>query len=330
LTEISESSRDEESTSVDDLEGVDDSKAEESDDSEAIDDSGDDDSGEADAEIDGEVRRTRQTDAFWAKVRIDPIEIALPSGVGYTLRAYRLDTEIIPSDYAAREDLDFPDRTAAYAEDADDAEDVLDDEDVDEDLEEDVDEHDDEDADTGAEKDEDDEDDPDDEDEEFPAEEVPLFLSHGGHVLLFRSPQSLVEFVRSDAEHDLTQLDTWSRFTDGVRVEHIVPLPDDTYELDLVVKNLRASHDAWDPDLIVQSGQLARDLAHALRIEAVVLALSPGSPLDDLDEALRAVAAGGIGTFFARRKAKKIGTETASLGWRTVIGKISAVVDWRD
>ena len=96
------------------------------------------------------------------------------------------------------------------------------------------------------------------------------------------------------------------------------------------MKNLRGSHDEWDPGLIVQSGQLARDLGHALRIKPVVLALSPGSPLDDLDEALRGVAAGGVGTFFARRKAKKIGTETASLGWRTVIGKISAVVDWRD
>ncbi len=109
-----------------------------------------------------------------------------------------------------------------------------------------------------------------------------------------------------------------------------MPLDEETYELDLVVKNLRAGHESWDPDLIVQSGQIARDLGHALRVEPVVKALSPGSPLDDLDEALRAVAEGGMGSFFARRKAKKIGTEAASIGWRTVIGKISAVVDWRD
>jgi hypothetical protein len=62
----------------------------------------------------------------------------------------------------------------------------------------------------------------------------------------------------------------------------------------------------------------------------VVTALAPGSPLDDLDDALRGVAAGGVGTFFARRRARKVGKETASLAWRTVIGKISAVVDWRD
>jgi hypothetical protein len=61
-----------------------------------------------------------------------------------------------------------------------------------------------------------------------------------------------------------------------------------------------------------------------------MLAMAPGSPLDDLDEAFRAVISGGFGGFFARRKVKKIGEQTATLGWRTIIGKISAVVDWRD
>jgi hypothetical protein len=176
----------------------------------------------------------------------------------------------------------------------------------------------------------DDADDLDEETADDVVEEVPLFLSQGGHLLAFRSPESLVAFVLSDAEHDLQQLDTWDALTRGIQPEYVESLPDDTYELDLVVKNLRGGHDAWDPELLVRSGQLARDLGHALRIESVVLALAPGSPLDDLDDALRAAADGGIGSFFARRRLKKIGAETASLGWRTVIGKISAVVDWRD
>ena len=65
-------------------------------------------------------------------------------------------------------------------------------------------------------------------------------------------------------------------------------------------------------------------------IEPVVAALSPGSPLDDLDEALRATENGGLGGFFARRKLKKIGAQAAPLGWRTIIGKISSITDWRD
>jgi hypothetical protein len=62
----------------------------------------------------------------------------------------------------------------------------------------------------------------------------------------------------------------------------------------------------------------------------VLTALSPGSPLDDLDEALRSAAGGGIGGFMGRRRLRRIGAQQASLGWRTIIGKISAAVDWRD
>jgi hypothetical protein len=115
-----------------------------------------------------------------------------------------------------------------------------------------------------------------------------------------------------------------------VTADDVVVLPEDSYELDLVVKNLRGGRDAWDPDLIIQAGELARDLGYALRIDSVIAALAPGSPLDDLDEALRATTAGGIGGFLARRRMKKIGTEAAPLSWRTIIGKISSVVDWRD
>jgi len=101
-----------------------------------------------------------------------------------------------------------------------------------------------------------------------------------------------------------------------------VPLPDDEYELDLVVKNLRGGRDSWDPELIVQSGQVARDLSHALKIGSVVAAMAPGSPLDDLDEAFRGSVSGGFGGFIARRKLKRIGEQAATLGWRTIIGKI--------
>jgi hypothetical protein len=59
-------------------------------------------------------------------------------------------------------------------------------------------------------------------------------------------------------------------------------------------------------------------------------ALSPGSPLDDLDEALRTSENGGVRGFMARRRMRKIGIQQAALGWRTIIGKISAVVDWRN
>src|SRR5204863_3886672 len=185
------------------------------------------------------------------------------------------------------------------------------------------DEFDDEDA-VDADEDEDDDEADDDEDEEeeddeaeaaAEPEEIPIFLGKGGRLYLFRSPEGLVEFVKSGAEHDLAQLDTWSELVEQITVEDVAPADEDSYELDLVVENLRGSRDSWDANLLIQAGEVARDLGYALRIDSIIAALSADSPLDDLDEALRATESGGLGSFFARRKLKKIGAEAAPLGW---------------
>ena len=161
-------------------------------------------------------------------------------------------------------------------------------------------------------------------------QDVPVFLGRDGRVFLFHSPDKLVEFVKSGAEHDLSQIDTWGTLVKRITGKDVVPLEDDTYELDLVVENLRGGPDAWDAALILKAGEIARDLSFALRIDPVVIALAAGSPLDDLDEALRSAEAGGIGALFAKRKLRKIPAQQSSLAWRTIIGKISAAADWRD
>jgi hypothetical protein len=231
-------------------------------------------------------------------------------------------------------------RRATTEDDATDDDRVTDVDDVDEDLDED--EAEDEDDDAADLDDEDDEDDVKDEDdvedegdledeEDAPAnEEVPIFLGRKGRVYLFHSPEKLVEFVKSGAEHDLSQLDTWPELVRKIRTDDVEPLDDDRYELDLVVENLRGGPDAWEPTLILRAGEIARDLGFALRIEPVIVALSAGSPLDDLDEALRKTEDGGVGSFFAKRRLRKIPATQSSLAWRTVIGKISAAADWRD
>ncbi len=274
--------------------------------------------------------RSATIDAFWSSVRVDPVEIALPKGVGYTLRAYRKADEVTPTDVSGREDDDlFAGRHAEpepaeeeYAFDGEDEGFDEDDQTFDDDDSE-PDEDEDEDAEEGDEEE-------DEEEEEAEAEEVPVFLGHAGMVYLFRSVEGLVEFVKSDAEHDLSQLDTWSDVVKKITVKYVVPLDEDTYELDLVVKNLRGSRETWDANLLIQAGEVARDLGYALRLDPVINALAPGSPLDDLDEALRAIEAGGVSGFLARRRLKKIGTEAPPLSWRSIIGNIAAVVDWRD
>lgn len=301
----------------------------------------------ADEPADEATGRSTRTDALWADVRIDPVEIALPGGVGYTLRAYRPSAEVSRPeiDRATNPDLDdFDAASAAVARrrrvtdddedsdepghagaDLDGKKGKDDDNDEDEDEDEESDEYD-EDEDDEEEDDEED----DDEDVEESEEDVPIFLGRNGRVYLFHSQEKLVEFVKSGTEHDLSQLETWPDLVKRLRSEDVEPTDEDRYELDLVVENLRGGSDAWDAPLILRAGEVARDLGYALRLEAVLVALSAGSPLDDLDDALRASEAGGVGSFFARRKLRKIPAQQSSLAWRTVIGKISAVSDWRD
>jgi hypothetical protein len=271
---------------------------------------------------------------LWDEVRISPVEIAMPGGVGLTLRAYRLASELSPTETEVDEDDPFEARErAAAARRAEQEEEII----LDDELaalvaegEADLD---------GKDKKVGDAEEPDPADfaeaeaeteAQEEDEEVPVFLSHRGRLLAFKSPESLVSFVRSGAPHDLAQLDSWSTLAERVQSTDIDPLPEDRYELDLVVENLRGGHDTWDLPLLIAAGEVARDLGYALRLNPVILALSPGSPLDDLDESLRSAESGGMGGFFGRRRLRKIGAQQASLGWRSIIGKISAAVDWRD
>jgi hypothetical protein len=278
--------------------------------------------------VDKEFERTAQADEFWADVRIQPLLIALPSGSGYTLRAYRTSDEVpeaLPDDAENTTEVDAEElvtkvegeqhHPAQIVRHEDRAETVLEEHDLE----------------VAGEPSPPEFADEDEEKKPAPiAEEVPIFLARRGKLLLFRSVEGLAAFVDSGLPHDMSKLEEWDRVSSKLNVSHIVPSRGDTYELDLVVENLRGGHDAWDPGLIISAGEVARDLGYALRLETVQAALAPGSPLDDLDEALRKFANGGVGGYLARRRVRKIGIEQAALAWRTIVGKISATTDWRD
>lgn len=284
-------------------------------------------SGDADP-LDSEAvsgERSAAADKFWRRVGVQPIEIALPKGVGYTLRAYRMsDALTVDEPEEATDEDEAPAQSDTKPEAKDDDTD-------DEDIEPDEDaEHDEPSPEDFADEDEDDDTaETDKDDEPAQPEEVPLFLSHGGTLPLFTSAEALVKYVRSEAPTDLAIIDTFDELVDGIKPEYVVADSDDRYELDLVVKNLRGGHDTWDIELLIGAGEVARDLGFALRLNPVIKSLAPGSPLDDLDDALRAIADGGLRAMFAKRRARKIGLQQASTAWRGIIGKIGDAVDWR-
>lgn len=264
-------------------------------------------------------QRSAAADAFWEKVGVEPVEIAMPKGVGLTLRAYRMSDTLEPVEVEEPEPEPEPEpekkpkkkgkgKKAKEPEPEPEPEEELDDEPSAADFE-----------------DEDDEEEP----VEPEPEEVPVFLSHRGKLPLFETPEALVAYVKSEAPTDLAGIDTWDKLVKGIKADYVVASADDSYELDLVVKNLRGGHDEWDPELIVSAAELARDLGFALRMPSVMSTLAPGSPLDELDNALRSIADGGIRAMFAKRKARKVGAQQTSLAWRGIVVKIDDAVDWR-
>jgi len=66
-----------------------------------------------DEPVDEAPTRSARTEKLWADAKIDPIEIALPGGVGYTLRAYRPPDELAAGDGETPELDDYDAASAA-------------------------------------------------------------------------------------------------------------------------------------------------------------------------------------------------------------------------
>ncbi|GAA2127552.1 hypothetical protein [Glycomyces algeriensis] len=274
------------------------------------------------ADSDGPVR-SAETDKLWNEMSVDPVELHLGKDSGFTLRAYRM-SDTLPGAKAA----------AAPAEDKAEVEET--DEDVkpggkhaadDDAAPEDEDALEPDAADFA-----DDEDDAAEEDEDAldaTPEEVPVFLTRKGKLLVFREPGALVEYVKGNDDHDLAAIEEYAELQERLSADDIVCDEDDTYELDLVVANLRGGQEAWEPELLIKAAEVGRDLGYALKNDSVVNSLAPGSPLDDLDETFRIVVDGGLRGKLAKRRLKKNDSQQAAIAWRGVIAKINDHVEWR-
>lgn len=263
------------------------------------------------AEADG-TARSAESDKLWNEMSVDPVELHLGKDSGFTLRAYRM-SDTLPGAKPAEEpevleseDEATDDPEAANPEDEDapepDAADFADEEPA---------AADDEDA-LDAEP-----------------EEVPVFLTRKGKLLVFRDPESLVAYVKDNDDHDLAAIEEYAELQDRLSADDIVCDEDDTYELDLVVANLRGGQEAWEPELLIKAAEVGRDLGYALKNDSIVGSLAPGSPLDDLDETFRVVVDGGLRGKLAKRRLKKNDAQQAAIAWRGVIAKINDHVQWR-
>jgi len=151
----------------------------------------------------------------------------------------------------------------------------------------------------------------------------PVFLGSEGVAYIFRTTEGLADFVRSDEPHDLAELPGWDDVKTAAEID-VEPDEMGIYQLDVVVEMLRAGADSWDDELLVLAGEGARDLAKYAELPDVLAALAPGTPLDALDDDLR------NGGLLARRRLRKLDGDTLAIGWRSVISRLGAAVEFRD
>lgn len=267
------------------------------------------------AESDGAVR-SAETDKLWNEMSVDPVELHLGKDSGFTLRAYRM-SDTLPGAKPVAEEADAEDEAPSGGK-AEKEEDVApEDEDAPEPDAADF-------ADDETPAEEEDEDALDAE-----PEEVPVFLTRKGKLLVFREPDALVAYVKENDDHDLAVIEEYAELQERLTADDVVCDEDDTYELDLVVANLRGGQESWEPELLIKAAEVGRDLGYALKNDSVIASLAPGSPLDDLDETFRVVVDGGLRGKLAKRRLKKSDSQQAAIAWRGVIAKINDHVEWR-
>ncbi len=151
----------------------------------------------------------------------------------------------------------------------------------------------------------------------------PVFLGHDKVVYAFHTTEGMVTFLHGDQPHDLADLPDWAEVTAAPELD-VTPDEMGIYHLDMVVEMLRAGPDSWDYELLVLAGEAARDVAKYAELTEVLTALAPGTPLDALDDDLR------DGGFLARRRLRKRGGDGLAIGWRSVIGRLTPAVEFRD
>jgi Protein kinase domain len=155
-----------------------------------------------------------------------------------------------------------------------------------------------------------------------------VFAGVAGRLRLFRRPEQATEFAVATAGHDMSEVLHWDWLSESMSRAFLPLLDDHRYDLDLPSANLEMDPARWLSDLIVKAGDVARELVLALAIEEGYALLRPGSPLDRLDDELRA----------ARRRPRprtvrqwqQLDRGVLAAEWEHVVDLIGSRVDWQN
>jgi hypothetical protein len=154
-------------------------------------------------------------------------------------------------------------------------------------------------------------------------DDAPVFLSSGGKILIFSSPDGLENFiVDSTADNSLSALEAWASIREGISAGDAAVLagPENTYQLEGLDDDLLAGPAAVRPGQLSLAVELLSDAAAVRKDDDVPHALSTASPLGSLVTAIIRPGAGRM------VPAPPFDDEVAA--WRTLVDSFAGALEW--
>jgi hypothetical protein len=154
-------------------------------------------------------------------------------------------------------------------------------------------------------------------------DDEPVFLSRGGRILTFSSPEGLEDFIAEPgARHRLSELNFWAEVRDAVSGGDAAVLVDaaNTYRLDGLAEQLLTGPGAVDADQLELAVELLTDAADARGDSETADALSSATPLGNLIGSITSDDPDRLAP------APPYGDEVAA--WAVLVDRFATTLDW--
>ncbi|SHN47368.1 Hsp70 family protein [Cryptosporangium aurantiacum] len=156
-----------------------------------------------------------------------------------------------------------------------------------------------------------------------------VFASEGSRLPLFPRPEQAGDYAVGTDDHAMTSVLHWEALRDSMALAFLPLIPENRYHLDMPAVTLERKPKDWLIELVINAGDLARELSYALDIPEGQDLLGPGTLLDRADDALR-VAQRTPFRLHGRRDLRAFDQAQLVAAWRRVAAVIDAQLDWRD
>jgi curved DNA-binding protein CbpA len=152
-----------------------------------------------------------------------------------------------------------------------------------------------------------------------------IFLARGRRFVLFDSPESMATFLTTDRNHDLNRLPGWNDIR--LSMADSPPAADDYADFEFILQTLHAPSAAWVPEPFVVCRDLVFEIATAFGHRRLLETVGPGTPIDRLDDVLRAVD-GPAPDWRSRRKLRRLDARQLGMHWRLAASRLRSIAYW--